>query len=70
MLYGYPAEDRCNSCISAEKWIVDVTPKMEYLGLIIDSRALTVTWPFTKRLQLRSEIMTLLARKGAEFGQA
>jgi hypothetical protein len=63
MLYGYPAEDRCcDSCISAEKWIVDVTPKMEYLGLIIDSRALTVTWPLTKRLALRSEIMTLLAR--------
>ena len=62
MLYGYPAEDRRDSCISAEKWIVDVTPKMEYLGLIIDSRALTVTWPLTKRLQLRSEIQELLAR--------
>jgi hypothetical protein len=63
MLYGYPENDRRNSCITDGKWEVYVSHIMEYLGFIINSRDLTVTWPLSKRLALRAEILAILARE-------
>jgi hypothetical protein len=63
MLYGYPEDDCRDSCISDGKWEVYVSHIMEYLGFIINSRDLTVTWPLSKRLALRAEILVILARE-------
>jgi hypothetical protein len=43
MLYGYPGNNRRDSCISDGKWEEYVNHIMEYLGFIINSQALTVT---------------------------
>lgn len=59
MIYGYPGNGRCNSCISDGKWEAHVNHIMEYFGFIINS----VTWPLFKRLALRSEILIILSRE-------
>jgi hypothetical protein len=44
-LYGFPADDRRLSCLAAEKWDPIVSFQMTYLGFVINSRVMTVTWP-------------------------
>jgi hypothetical protein len=61
MIYGYPGDDCRDSCISDGKWEAHVNHIMEYLGFIINSHDLTVTWPLFKAL--RSEIMIILSRE-------
>jgi hypothetical protein len=61
MLFGYPTEDRRQSCLSAEKLDPFVNHLMLYLGFLIDSRAMTVTWPLVKRIDLREQILQALA---------
>jgi hypothetical protein len=62
-VYGFPGEDRRQACINAEKWDKSVSHGMRYLGFMIDTRAMTVTWPFDKREDLRADITELLAKR-------
>jgi hypothetical protein len=55
-LYGFPAEDRRQSCLNADKWENCVSHIMRYLGFLIATRQLSVTWPFNKREDLRLDI--------------
>jgi hypothetical protein len=63
MLFGFPEDDRRQSCLSDDKWDPFVTYIMLYLGFLIDSRAMTVTWPRAKRLELRDLILLALQGK-------
>ena len=60
LLFGFPYEDRRQSCLSAEKWDPFVSFIMLYLGFLINSRDMTVTWPLAKRLELRDLIQSVL----------
>ena len=55
-LYGFPEEDRRQSCLNADKWENFVSHIMRYLGFLIDTRRLSVTWPLDKREDLRLDI--------------
>jgi hypothetical protein len=66
LLFGFPSEDRRASCLSDEKWDQFVSHIMLYLGFLIDSRAMTVTWPLDKRLELRDMMLTVLQTKHRE----
>jgi hypothetical protein len=45
MLFGYPSDDRRQSCLNDDKWDPFVSHIMAYLGFIINSPDMTVTWP-------------------------
>jgi hypothetical protein len=53
LLVGFPHENRRQSCLSADKWDPFVSYVMLHLGFLINSRAMTVTWPLDKRPQGR-----------------
>jgi hypothetical protein len=55
-LYGFPTDDRRESCLNDDKWEMFVSPVMRYLGFLIDTRCLSVTWPFDKREDLHQDI--------------
>jgi hypothetical protein len=63
LLFGFPFEDRRQSCLSAEKWDPFVSHSMLYLGFLINSRTMTVTWPLDKRLELRDLMLGVLNAK-------
>jgi hypothetical protein len=58
------------SCINADKWNDFVLHVMLFLGFLIDSRALTVTWTLEKRLDLRDQITHLLANTSRAIPKA
>jgi hypothetical protein len=60
LLFGWPDEDRRSSCLAPDKWERDIVSIMLYLGFLICSRSMTVTWPWYKRTELYDEIMTCL----------
>jgi len=62
-VFGFPLHDRRPDCMNDKKWDHHVSHLMKYLGFIIDSRAMTVTWPLVKRLELKSRIEDILHRK-------
>ena len=65
ILSGYevfgPA-DRRGSCLQAEKWIPMVSETFAFLGFLIDTHTMTVSWPFHKRQTLFDELTEILAR--------
>ena len=48
LLFGFPSDDRRQSCLSAERWDSFVSHIVLYLGFLINSRDMTVTWPLSK----------------------
>jgi hypothetical protein len=62
-VYGFPGEDRRQACINDDKWDKSVSHIMRYLGFMIDTRAMTVTWPFDKREDLQADIEEALAQR-------
>ena len=64
LLFGFPHEDRRQSCLSDDKWDPFVCHVMLCLGFLINSRDMTViTWPLDKRLELRDLMLTILETK-------
>jgi hypothetical protein len=62
-LYGFPGDDRRQSCLNADKWERHVSHIMRYLGFLIDTRRLSVTWPLDKRQELQGDIQEALANR-------
>jgi hypothetical protein len=66
LLFGFPGDNRRQSCLSAEKWDPFVSHIMLCLGFFINSRTMTVTWPLDKRLELRDLMLGVLNAKHHE----
>jgi hypothetical protein len=64
-LFGFPWDDRRQSCLSADKWDPFVSFIVPCLGFYINSREMTVTWPLDKRVELSELIVDVLAAKNA-----
>jgi hypothetical protein len=60
LLFGFPGDDRCGVCLQAEKWDPEISHIMMYLGFIINSRSMTVSWPLYKRAELYHELLPFL----------
>jgi hypothetical protein len=54
-------------CLAPDKWELDACSAMLYLGFLICSRPLCVTWPLYKRAELFDEIMIALGMKRPWF---
>jgi hypothetical protein len=67
LLFRCPHEDRQSSCLALDKWERDACSAMLYLGFLICSRTLRVTWPLYKRAELFDKIMTALGMKRPWF---
>jgi hypothetical protein len=61
LVFGWPGDDRRNSCMAEEKWAKEATNIMLFLGYYINSRTLMVTWPLYKRQVLLQDITDALA---------
>jgi hypothetical protein len=60
-LFGWPDEDHRSSCLAHDKWEPDNLAEILYLGFLVCSWTMTVTWPLYKRKELYEEIITALA---------
>jgi hypothetical protein len=60
ILFGWPAQDRRNSCIAPDKWDPMATFIVLFLGYKIDSWNMIITWPLYKRQALYEDIQTAL----------
>jgi hypothetical protein len=60
LIFGMPGNDRRGVCLQDDKWDPVISHTMLYLGFIINSRAMTVSWPLYKRQELFDELQALL----------
>jgi hypothetical protein len=63
VLFGWPNQDRRGSCIAPDKWDPLVSFIVLFLGYLINSRTLMVTWPYYKRTALLDEISAALTAR-------
>jgi hypothetical protein len=63
VLFGWPSQDCRGSCLTPNKWDPLVSFIVIFLGYMINSRTLMVTWPFYKRTALRDEILDALTAR-------
>ena len=66
-LYDFPEEDRCRCCLNADKWDPVISHVMMYIGFLIDSRAMTVSWPQYKRNYLATELQAIISSARYKF---
>ena len=60
ILFGWPHQDCCSSCMAADKWEVFATHAVLFLGYYINSRTLMITWPLYKRVALYDDVQQAL----------
>lgn len=61
IIFGWPWQDRRNSCMAADKWENVASYLVLFLGFYINSRSMLVTWPLYKRQALYADIQLALA---------
>jgi hypothetical protein len=61
LLFGFPGADQRGACLQAEKWDHLISAIMLYLGFLINSRTMTVSWPLYKCEELYYELYPLLS---------
>jgi hypothetical protein len=61
-IFGASGTDRRGECLQHEKWENDVSEEFLFLGFLINTRAMTVSWPFFKRQRLFDELKLILQR--------
>jgi hypothetical protein len=59
LLFGFPGANCCGACLQAEKGRPLISANMLYLGFLINSRVMTVSWPLYKRKDLYTELLPL-----------
>ena len=52
IIFGFPAESNSPEVINPSKFPAAISHAVLFLGLVIDSRSMTVEWPVKKRLEL------------------
>jgi len=62
-VFGPPKVDRRGDCFAPDKFELLVTECARFLGFIIDTHNMTVTWPLDKRQRLHTELTEILERK-------
>jgi hypothetical protein len=63
VLFGWPTQDRRGSCMAPDKWDPLVSFIVLFLGYLINSRTLMVTWPSYKRMAHFDDIMAALTAR-------
>jgi hypothetical protein len=63
LIFGFPGDDRRGACLQAEKWEHTISYSMLYLGFLINSRGITVSWPYYKRAELYRKLEEILQQR-------
>jgi hypothetical protein len=61
-VFGASGTDRRGDCLQQAKWDNEVSEEFLFLGFLINTRAMTVSWPFFKRKRLYDELDAILKR--------
>jgi hypothetical protein len=48
LIFGFPSKDRQGACLQAKKWDHTISHAMLYLGFLINSQDMMVSWPYYK----------------------
>eukprot|EP00980_Cylindrotheca_fusiformis_P008874 scaffold1899_cov112-Cylindrotheca_fusiformis.AAC.1 len=62
LVFGAAGSDRRGDCFQQEKWEDLISEEFLYLGFLINTRRMTITWPEYKREQLHAELLSILRR--------
>jgi hypothetical protein len=60
LIFGVPDDNRRGACLQAEKWDHTISHSMLYLGFLMNSRDMTVSWPYYKKAELYHELQEIL----------
>jgi hypothetical protein len=60
LIFGTPGQDRGGVCLQDDEWDPLILHIMLYLGFIINSRSMTVSWPLYKPQELFDELQAIL----------
>jgi hypothetical protein len=61
LILGFPGDDCRGACLQDKKWDQLISHIMMYLGFLINSRAMTVSWPLYKQEELYNKLPPLLS---------
>eukprot|EP00980_Cylindrotheca_fusiformis_P016484 scaffold4912_cov113-Cylindrotheca_fusiformis.AAC.1 len=62
LVFGESGVDRRGDCFQEDKWEEVVTEEFLFLGFLINTRNMTITWPQSKRERLHQELSAIMAR--------
>jgi hypothetical protein len=62
-VFGSPADDRREPCMSVDKWTESASFVVEFLGFLIDTRRMVMSWPIDKRNRLAALLSDILQRQ-------
>jgi hypothetical protein len=62
-MFGASGTDRRGDCLQKDKWENEVSEQFLFLGFLINTRTMTVSWPFFKRQRLFEELDAILRRQ-------
>ena len=60
LVFGFPGNDWRGACFAIDKWLSEAFHEVVYLGFVINSRSMTVSWPIEKRQNLTQVIRDVL----------
>jgi hypothetical protein len=63
LIFGFPGDNRQGACLQDEKWNHTISHIMLYLSFLINSQAMSVSWPYYKRAKLYYELQEILSQK-------
>jgi hypothetical protein len=63
LIFGFPGKDHHGACLQTNKWDLTISHIMLYLGFLINSQAMTVSWPYCKQAKLYQELIDILSHK-------
>eukprot|EP00980_Cylindrotheca_fusiformis_P014329 scaffold3825_cov131-Cylindrotheca_fusiformis.AAC.2 len=63
LIFGAAGSDHQGDCFQQDKWEDLISEEFLYLGFLINTRRMTITWPESKRAQLHSELLDILRRQ-------
>jgi hypothetical protein len=63
LIFGFPGEDQRRACLQDDKWEHTISHIMLYLGFLINSQEMTVSWPYYKQAELHHELTAILSQR-------
>eukprot|EP00980_Cylindrotheca_fusiformis_P003813 scaffold843_cov88-Cylindrotheca_fusiformis.AAC.2 len=63
LVFGAAGSDRRGDCFQQDKWEDLISEEFLYLGFLINTRQMTITWPESKRAQLHAELLSIMRRQ-------
>ena len=60
LVFGSPDDDWRGACFAVDKWLSEALHEVVYLGFLVNTRTMTVSWPVDKRQEFATLIKSVL----------